>query len=391
MQVRIQGIRGIVRLGARDAADALLPLAGGDDQALAHLAINALAELDATAAATKGLNGSPAIRAGALRALAQMHTPDAANALLTALSRASDAKSRAPVVHALARQYNREGYWKGDWWTTRPAHLGPYFDPAPWEDSPRIRAALVNALAASSGEEFTALVTDLAMNQVLPRGGPALLAAVDAAKDPLRRPLIEAMVGRTQLDAPTLAIATQLDAKGPVMHAAVAQMLAGESALGSAALALARTTVLDASLDAKMRGPLLTSIGNLQGQQALDVATEVFARANPAPSAAGSTPDAVEAAWRRVVGDRRRAAELDYFINLAKTGQPAQRTLAYAVLVQGIRAPRTPAPVREKVTPVIDAAWADRASAASLVQAITLMRLETQYAEKIAVYNQTKP
>jgi hypothetical protein len=59
-------------------------------------------------------------------------------------------------------------------------------------------------------------------------------------------------------------------------------------------------------------------------------------------------------------------------------------------LIQSIRTPRTPAPVREKVAPVIEAAWSDPASAPSLVQAISLMRLESQYTEKLAAYNQNK-
>ena len=37
---------------------------------------------------------------------------------------------------------------------------------------------------------------------------------------------------------------------------------------------------------------------------------------------------------------------------------------------------------------VLDAAWADPASAPSLVQAITLMRLESQYTDKLSTYKQ---
>ena len=98
----------------------------------------------------------------------------------------------------------------------------------------------------------------------------------------------------------------------------------------------------------------------------------------------------MEAAWRRFVGDRRRMGEIDYFITMAKRTEPSRRTLAYAVLLQSVRTPRTPAAIRAKVTPALDAAWADPASAPSLVQAISLMRLESQYTEKLAAYNQTK-
>jgi hypothetical protein len=80
--------------------------------------------------------------------------------------------------------------------------------------------------------------------------------------------------------------------------------------------------------------------------------------------------------------------EIDYFVTMARATEPSQRTLAYAVLLQSVRSPRTPPAVREKVTPVIEAAWTDPASAPSLVQAITLMRLESQYAEKLSAYKQ---
>ena len=82
--------------------------------------------------------------------------------------------------------------------------------------------------------------------------------------------------------------------------------------------------------------------------------------------------------------------ELDHFINIARTAPPAQRTLAYAVLLQSVRTRRTPPPIREKVVPVIEAAWSDPASAPSLVQAIGIMRLEAQYSEKLAAYNASR-
>ncbi|MDB4889600.1 MAG: heme-binding protein, partial [Gemmatimonadetes bacterium] len=381
-QVQIQAIHGLVRLGARDAASALLPLLGSSDQGMSHLAANALAALDASDVALKGLDGSPEVRAGALRAIALMHEPATVTALIDRLGRTSDASSRFAILHTLARLHSREGFWRGDWWTTRPQHLGPYFDPAPWEESPRIRAALVDAVVAANGDDFTNLVTDLALNQALPRGAPAFLAAVTSSHDSLRTTVIEAMVGRTQLDAGTLAVAAQLDAKSPVLHSAVAQLLAGESTLSPSALTLARSAALDAKLDSKIRGSLLVGMAQVPGQPALEASSDVFARLIPAPSAAPSaapatpmgapaaTGDPVETAWRRFVGDRRRMTELDYFINMAKTGQPSQRTLAYAVLIQSIRTPRTPAPVREKVAPVIEAAWTDPVSAPSLVQAI---------------------
>jgi HEAT repeat protein len=408
-QVQVQAIRGIVRLGARDQAAALLPLAASSDQGTSHLAINALAALGASNVALGALDNA-AYRAGALRTLAQMYDPAVVAGLVDRLSRATDADTRGAYVRTLARLANREAPWKGDWWTTRPAHLGPYFDPAPWEESPRIQTTLAGALVAATGDEFNRLASDLALNQALPRGAGPLLAAVIASRDSLRTPLLQAMVGHAQLDAGTVAIATKLDARSPELHGAVAQLLAGESTLGAGTIPLARSAVLDPKLDPRIRGSLLSAIAQAPGTDALDVAAEVFSRLNPVPglSAAGTpataasasptppagTPtaggDPVETAWRRFVGDRRRMGEIDYFVTMAKRTEPSQRTLAYAVLLQSVRSPRTPAPVREKVAPVLDAAWTDPASAPSLVQAVSLMRLESQYTEKLAAYNQTR-
>jgi len=402
-QVQVQGIRGLVRLGARDAAASILPLVGSADQGIAHLAVNALVALGASSTALKGIDGTPAVRTGALRALAQMYDEATVAALTERLSKTNDASMRAALVHTLARMTSREAPWRGDWWTTRPAHLGPYFEPVAWEGSPRIRTALATTLNAVSGDELVALANDLALNEALPRGAQAFLAAVPAG-DPLRAQLIASLVGRAQLDSQTIAVAAQLDARSRAMHAAVAQLLAGETTLSASALPLARSAALDTTLDPRIRGSLLAAIGQASGPSALDVAAEVFARLNPAaggmPASASSTQagsvagagaaDPIETAWRRFVGDRRRSGELDHFIKMATSAQPSQRTLAYAVLLQSIRTPRTPAPVRAKVAPVIEAAWADPASAPALVQAIGLMRVESQYAEKLAAYNQSK-
>jgi putative membrane-bound dehydrogenase-like protein len=407
-QVQVQAMRGIVRLGARDQAASLVPLTVSADQAISHLAIRSLVALDASNVAIAALD-APATRAGALRVLEQLYEPAVVTALIDRLSRATDADTRDAYVRTLARLANREGPWKGDWWTTRPAHLGPYFDPTPWEESPRIQSALATALANTTGDEFKRLTNDLALNQALPRGAGPLLAVV-GSNDSLRAPLNRAMVGHAQLDAGTVAIAAKLDAQSPAYHGAVAQLLAGESTLGANTIPLARTAVLDPKLDPAIRSSVLNAIAQAPGNDALDVAAEVFSRLNPVPglsaagtpaSAASASPtppagtptagaDPVEAAWRRFVGDRRRMGEIDYFITMSKRAEPSQRTLAYAVLLQSVRSPRTPAAVRDKVTPVLDAAWSDPASAPSLVQAVSLMHLESQYTEKLAAYNQNK-
>ena len=93
-QVQVQTIRGLVRLGARDAASAIVPLTGSTDQGISHLAVNALVALDASQASLAALDGTPAVRDGALRALAQMYEPAVVTALVERVGRAKDADTR---------------------------------------------------------------------------------------------------------------------------------------------------------------------------------------------------------------------------------------------------------------------------------------------------------
>jgi hypothetical protein len=139
----------------------------------------------------------------------------------------------------------------------------------------------------------------------------------------------------------------------------------------------------------------------MTGDAGRDATTEIFARLAPRPGASGAAPaaappgapgataagDPIEAAWRSWVGQRQRAGQLDYFVELARSAkEPAQRTLAYAVLLQTARNQRAPAAIREKVVPVIDAAWSDASAAPSLVDAIRIMRVESQYAQQLEAY-----
>jgi hypothetical protein len=242
-----------------------------------------------------------------------------------------------------------------------------------------------------------------------------LLLATGAAGDAQRTALVDALVGTSQLAPASAPLLAQLDARGPAFHAAVAELLAGETSFSPQTLPLARTAVLDASLGADLRGRLLTALSQMPGDAGRDAAVEVFARLNPRvgapnagaaapagapsgaptaapavggpPGAGGASADPIEAAWRRWVGDRQRAPQLDHFIQVARGGgDAAQRTLAYAVLLQSVRSPRAPAATREKVTPVIESAWSDAAAAPRLVEAIGIMRLESQYADKLQAY-----
>lgn len=380
-QVQLQAVTGLVRLDARGAADAILPLTASSDPALTHVAVNALVELDGATAALKGLDsGSPAVRTGALRALRRMHDPSTVAALIDRLGREQDPAMQRSVLLALARLCHREGPWSGDnWWGTRPSFAGPYFAPTAWEGSTEIKPILRQALLSASEAEFPGLVDEFVRNRVVPMGAKPLLLAVNTPGNPQRIEVIDALVGTSQLSPAAVPLLTRMDSQSAALHLAVAQLLADESTLSEQALPLAQKAALDPRLDPEVRSQLLAAVGRVPGQVGRNAAAEVFAQVNPADE----TDEALERAWRRYVGERRRTEDLDYFITLARTGQPAQRTLAYSVLVQAVRSDRAPQAVRDKVAPVIEAGWTDPASTPSLVQAITLMRVENQYAAKL--------
>ena len=387
--VQMQAINGLARLGATNRAEAILPLTASADPALAHVAVNALESLEARDAALEALeSGSPGVREGALRALQQMHQPETVNALVRQLDRTQNPDVRQGILVALARLANKEtpwqGPWDGGWWGTKPSFIGPYFDPMAWEGTETIQPVLRDALVNSTGDRFATLAAEFARNRVLPLGAAPLLEAVNQQGGPQRAAVIEVLVGGSTLDAEALPLLTQLDAQGPELHAAVAQLLAGESALDPKLLPLVRAAALDAQLDPEVRGQLLTMVSRLPAESGLELSIELFSGLIPTGTAAA--PDPVETAWRRFVGDRQRLQQLDRFLALAQSGTPAERTLGYAILVQSVRSNRTPQTVRDRVSPVVEAAWSDTVAAPLLVQAIGVMRAESQYTERLEAY-----
>ena len=312
------------------------------------------------------------------------------------MPRATEPAARRELIATLARLYNTEGPWKGEWWGIYPSTVGPYFAPATWDESARIKPVLRQTLLAQTGGDFDALIDLYAKNRVVPLGAKALFLAVASSPAASQRDaLVDALVGSSHLAASAVPLIARLDATSPVLHAAVAELLAGETTFETPTLALARTAVLDTTLAAATRAKLLTALAAMSGDAGRDAATEIFARITPRAGTPAAANDPVEAAWRAWVGGRLRANQLDYFVDLARSAQdPARRTLAYAVLLQGVRNPRAPAAVREKITPVLDAAWADATLAPQLVDAITIMRVESQYTQQLEAYKAkqaTKP
>jgi hypothetical protein len=389
--VRVQAINSLVRLGATNSASALIPLLADADPAISHLARQALVTLDARDVALRALDtGSPAVQVGALQALERMHSPQTVDALITRAAAAKSFAARRPILAALARLYNVEATWTGDWWTTHPTTVGPYYAPQGWEESPRIRPVLVEALRQSKGADFTALAGDLALNGVLPTGAGSLLAALNAANDPQRDTVIVSLIGHQQLDESLTPVLEQLERHPGAIHGAVAEMVSAQPALPDNALPLLKRTALDASMSGATRGKALAAVARLSGPTSFATAVDVFSRVNPAPG----TDPAVEQAWRTYVGDRMQIVHIDDFLALSQSDDPEKRVLAFSVLAQIQRVSRGrnnmlaqmfPGPLA-KLTTTMDNAWTNPALAPSLVRAITIMKLESAYPDQLKAY-----
>ena len=392
LDVRVQAINSLVRLDATDKAGAIAPLMASSDPVIAHLATQALVSLDARETALKALDtGSPALKRHALYALERMYSPQTVAALIARSKTAKSFESRRPILAALARLDNVEGIWLGDWWTTHPTTVGPYFAPQGWRESPTIQPVLVDALLATRGAEFAALADDLALNGVLPTGATPLLVALTAAQDPERATVIRALTGRRDVDNSLIATLAALDQKSAPLHVGVAELVSAQPSLPLDAVTLLVRAAVDSTLRGVTRANAITAATRLTGAAGFDAAVTVMSRANPTPQ---SDPD-VEQAWRRYVGDRARNQQADQFIEVTKSPDDSKRVLAFAVLAQLNRAggrgrgggnPEA----RAKITAAIDGGWADPVGAPSLVKAITIMKMESMYAEQLRQYQLKK-
>ena len=339
-RVALEAVNGLRRMGAVDAAAAMLPLTSSKDPVIANVTINALASLSAIDAALAALKSSGAedVAAGALRVLQQIHQPAAVSGLIAALSDAPPARQGA-ILQALARLYNREGVWRGtigEWWGTRPDTTGPYYDPVAWEESARIRSVLLSALlesAATAGPraDVTRLVNDLQRNRVLPAGSAALLTALAADRHALFPDLARTLVGKVRLEVDAtmgslLDHAARADTRylAPVVKLVVA---AGPPSPSAAAILL--SGAIEPRLDAEVRAAALTALASMTGPGALDRSVTAFASV-----VAPMLEPALEPVWTQFLATPTHAASVPTWRALVESRDQARQRLGFAVLLQ---------------------------------------------------------
>jgi putative heme-binding domain-containing protein len=349
-RVQVEGITGLRRLGAVDAAAAILPLTASPDRVLSNVAINAMAALgavDAPLAALKGSSDGGA--AGALRVLQLVHQPQVVSGLIAALADSPTPARRAGILQALARLSNRDGVWRGtlaEWWGTRPDTTGPYYDPVAWEESARIRAVLTSALlqgasGAGAQGETARLITDLERNRVLPPGAGGLLTAMAADRHADFAPTARALVGHVRLDltGPTAALLDRVARVNARYRTAVVQIVVAAGPPTPAALAILQPAALDTALSAEARASALTAVAALTGPDALRPAVEVFA----ALTSSDTLDPPLEAAWTQFTSAPGHATQLAIFRDLTASPDASRQRLGYAVLARLAAEPPAPA------------------------------------------------
>ena len=177
-RVRLQAVIGLARLG--QARKSLLKMAAAavdnspknrvyaNNEIIPHIARKALVETRATQICLDGINDEPT-RQIALAALQEMHTTEAVDGLIQKLQDSENPSLNTEILTALCRLYYIDKRWDGKkWWSTRPDDRGPYFEPAEWEASPRIGAAIKTGFAQLNAEHKPQMIAKMKLNRIDP-------------------------------------------------------------------------------------------------------------------------------------------------------------------------------------------------------------------------------
>jgi len=338
-RVQLQAITGLRRLGALDTAGSIVPLVANADPIVAHVAINALASLDASDAALAALRAAatnPSVTAGVLRALQQMHTAPTVTGLIETLAATRNPQTRAGILRALARLYYREGAWRGtlaEWWGTRPDTTGPYYDPVAWEESARILSLLRGELLTSpAATDITPFVDALERNRLLPPGAGGLIASLRSARDPALGDVTLSLLGRLRVDvdARNALVFDRLSRQTPAYRAAIVKML-GSATVTPHAGEILRQAAVDSGTDSQTRALALAALSSATGPGALGRAIDAFASVDVAKA---GVPGPLDSAWRQFVSLPTHAQELTRFRELTHAPEGSRQILGYAVLLQ---------------------------------------------------------
>lgn len=227
----LEAIVTAVRQGAADVADGIAVHLESSDRLIRHTATRGLAKLGAVAATLRAFDqGSSAVQEEAALALMRMHQPEVVTAVRERLESVKEPASRVLLINVLARLGQREAPWQGNSWSTRPDTRGPYYQPEPWEETPRILAALNGLLDAPdrSAAEAAAVAEALGRNRVRNDQGLTVLLNLAKTDADLLPTLIQQLAQQNELPAeavPMLVAAARDAAASPETLLGVIKLL----------------------------------------------------------------------------------------------------------------------------------------------------------------------
>ena len=207
-RVALEAVNGLRRMGATDAAAAMLPLTASKDPVIANVTINALAALsaiDASLAAVKAhpTRSPPGPCACFSRFISQRPSRVSSPRCLTRRRRAGARSSRRWRVCTTAKASGAARSASGG--ARVPTRPGPTTIRSPGKRAPASAACCWTRCsnpppAPDRASDLTRLATDLQRNRVVPPGGAELLTALGTDRHALLADMARALIGKVRLD-----------------------------------------------------------------------------------------------------------------------------------------------------------------------------------------------
>jgi putative membrane-bound dehydrogenase-like protein len=310
-RVRLQAVTGLLRLGKKEAAGAIIPLTADPDAIVAHVAVQALASLDAVDLCLKAM--TPA----ALRVLQSLHEPAVVNGLIDKLAAAPDSDTRKNILRALCRLYQREADWDGRWWGTRPDTTGPYFKPATWEQSEKIAKVLKEALASADAASLRPLLVELQRHRIV--------------------------------FEETVPLVLKLAAQDPTFRSTAADLLGRMSPLPADAVPLLEESAASAKEDVALRVRALTALYRANKPETTEAAIRVM-------TGWKKPPDELKNLRDEFARDARHVPVTAGWAKRAESADAPLRELAFGVLLNTVHRKQSPKDAREAANRAIDQA-----------------------------------
>jgi putative heme-binding domain-containing protein len=337
-RVRAAAITALRRAKKVDAAPGILPLVADTDPVVAHLAVRALGELSASTVCLAALDSADEkVKPGALRALYAMPTPEVVDGLLARLKGASG-ELRRGIWKALCRLANVETPYTDPkvWWGTRPDTSGPIYQPMPWSETPKIVAALKQALDAAGEDDARWLVQTMYKTKVDFPGLIELMLAKAGSDTGAKLTAIEGMFGQND--------------KLPAEAAAALRGVALEE---------------KAAPDHRAQALRLLARGSAHGP-VFPLAVEAFAPL----AASGPAHASIQAAYEDFTRDAKNTKWIGDYTKLAAGPDAAKRALAQTILVNLATSALVKGKDKENAEKAVAKSWERPETAASLLGVI---------------------